>query len=224
MARMLSIESDQTIIDALLQSLPAYDYQVDVAGTARDGIAKVMAMDYDAVTLGRDLPDLNPLAILSTIRRVGITTPVLFLSRASAVAERINALRAGADDYLCAPFERGELAARIEALVRRHAQHHAVEANLRVGALELDMLTHKARHRGNELELHPTESRILEYLMRHPGQVLTRAMIFEGVWGARIAASNNLIDVHISHLRKKVAALEDCPLIRTIRGSGYRFG
>jgi DNA-binding response OmpR family regulator len=221
---MLSIESDQTIIDALLQSLPAYDYQVDVAGTARDGIAKVMAMDYDAVTLGRDLPDLNPLAILSTIRRVGITTPVLFLSLASAVEERIDALRAGADDYLCAPFERGELVARIEALVRRHAQRHAVEANLRVGALELDMLTHKARHRGNELELHPTESRILEYLMRHPGQVLTRAMIFEGVWGARIAASNNLIDVHISHLRKKVAALEDCPLIRTIRGSGYRFG
>lgn len=224
MARMLSIESDQTIIDALLQSLPAYDYQVDIAGTARDGIARVMAMDYDAITLGRNLPDLDALAILSTIRRVGINTPVLFLSRASAVEERINALRAGADDYLCAPFERGELAARIEALVRRHAQHHAVEANLRVGALELDMLTHKARHRGNELELHPTESRILEYLMRHPGQVLTRAMIFEGVWGARIASSNNLIDVHISHLRKKVAALEDCPLIRTIRGSGYRFG
>lgn len=224
MARMLSIESDRTIIDALLQSLPAYDYQVDVAGTARDGIAKVMAMDYDAVTLGRNLPDLDALAILSAIRRVGINTPVLFLSRASAVEERISALRAGADDYLCAPFEHGELAARIEALIRRHAQHHVLEANLRVGALELDMLTHKAWHRGTELELQPTESRILEYLMRHPGQVLTRAMIFEGVWGARIAASNNLIDVHISHLRKKVAALEDCPLIRTIRGSGYRFG
>jgi DNA-binding response OmpR family regulator len=224
MAGVLSIESDQTIIDAILQSLPAYDYQVDVARTARDGIARVMAIDYDAITLGRNLPDLNALAILSTIRHVGLDTPVLFLSRTSALEERIDALRAGGDDYLCTPFERGELAARIEVLLRRRAQHRALVANLRVGALELDMLTRKARHHGQELDLQPTESRILEYLMRHPGQVLTRAMIFEGVWGARIAASNNLIDVHISHLRKKVAALHDSPVIRTVRGAGYRFG
>jgi len=222
MARILSVESDENVIAEILGALSAPAYEVDIATTERAGIAKAMSNYYDVVTLDLALRDHDGMAILLAIRQVGIETPVLFIGSTRNVKERIDALKAGGDDYLSIPFSREEMAARIEVLIRRNASRASNGSQLRVGDLELDLITRRAQHLGCALELHPTEFRILEFLMRHPGQVLTRTMIFEWVWrGARVGRTNR-IDVHISSLRKKIATMKDGPLIRTIHGAGYR--
>lgn len=202
-------------------SLSGTGYNVDVAHTGRAGLARVMAGQYDVVTLDRMLPDIDGLSILSAMRNVGIETPVLLVSSMSDVDERVRGLRAGGDDYLTKPFVPEELAARVEVLLRRKAPLYMPETMLRVGVLELDLIRRRATHGSAELDLQPTEFRVLEYMMRNPGQVLTRTMIFEGVWGCRFDPGTNLIDVHVGRLRKKLAVLGEHPAIRTIRGSGY---
>ena len=184
MARILSVERDENAIAEILVTLLAPAYEVDIATTGRAGIAKVMSSEYDVVTLDLTLPDLDGMKILLTMRQVGIETPVLLFGSTRDVKERIGALRAGGVDYLSMPIDREEMAARIEVLMRRNASRASNGSSLRVGDLELDLITRRAQHRGCVFELHPTESRILEYLMRHPGQVLTRTMIFDRVWGA----------------------------------------
>jgi two-component system OmpR family response regulator len=139
------------------------------------------------------------------------------------VDERVRGLRAGGDDDLTKPFSGAELLARVDVLLRRGGPHRDAETRLRVGPLELDLIKRKAILDGRELVLQGTEFRVLEFMMRHPGQVLTRTMIFEGVWGCRFDSGTNLIDVHVGRLRKKVEALATEPMIRTIRGSGYLF-
>lgn len=224
MARVLSVESDKNVIAEILDALSAPAHEVDIATTGRVGIAKVMSSDYDVVTLDLTLPDRDGMAILLTMRQIGIETPVLVIGSAHHVKTGIGALRAGGDDYMSIPFDREEMAARIEVLTRRNASRAPEGSRLRVGDLELDLITRRAQHRGRMVELHPTESRILEFLMRCPGQVLTRTMIFERVWGGPRVGAKNLIDVHISNLRKKVGTLKDGPLIRTIHGAGYLLG
>jgi DNA-binding response OmpR family regulator len=187
-------------------------------------MAKVMAGEYDVVTLDRMLPDLDGLTIVATMRGVGMETPVLVMSAMSDVDQRIQGLRAGGDDYLTKPFSPEEMFARIEVLLRRRPRHAKPETMLRNGALELDLVRRKVTHRHRELDLQPTEFRVLEFMMRHTGQVLTRTMIFEAVWGCRFDPGTNLIDVHVGRLRKKVEMPGERPLIRTIRGSGYLFG
>jgi DNA-binding response OmpR family regulator len=221
MPKILSVDDDELMIQEILMSLSEPGYEVDVARSGRAGLAKIMAGEYDVVTLDRMLPDLDGLAILSAMRGVGIDTPVLLVSSLSNVDERIRGLRAGGDDYLTKPFSPEEMAARIEALLRRKAPTHVAETLLRTGVVELDLIKRKATHEGTELDLQPTELRVLEYMMRNPGQVLTRTMIFEGVWGCRFDPGTNLIDVHIGRLRKKLAEFGPSPSIRTIRGSGY---
>jgi two-component system OmpR family response regulator len=224
MPKILTIEDDQLIADDIVRTLTASGFSVDVARTGREGMAKVMAGEYDVVTLDRMLPDLDGLTIVATMRGVGMETPVLVMSAMTDVDHRIQGLRAGGDDYLTKPFSPEEMFARVEVLLRRRPANAKAETLLRAGALELDLVRRRVTHGERELELQPTEFRVLEFMMRHAGQVLTRTMIFEAVWGCRFDPGTNLIDVHIGRLRKKVDVLGERPLIRTIRGSGYLFG
>ena len=224
MPKILTIEDDELIADDIVRTLTSSGFSVDAARTGREGMAKVMAGDYDVVTLDRMLPDLDGLTIVATMRGVGMETPVLVMSAMSDVDHRIQGLRAGGDDYLTKPFSADEMFARIEVLLRRRPRNAKAETLLRTGALELDLVRRRVTHGKRELELQPTEFRVLEFMMRHAGQVLTRTMIFEAVWGCRFDPGTNLIDVHVGRLRKKVDVLGERPLIRTIRGSGYLFG
>jgi DNA-binding response OmpR family regulator len=224
MPKILTIEDDELIARDIVRTLSASGFSVDVARTGREGMAKAMAGDYDVVTLDRMLPDLDGLTIVATMRGVGVETPVLVMSAMSDVDQRIQGLRAGGDDYLTKPFSPEEMFARVEVLLRRRPRHAKAETTLRNGALELDLVRRKVTHRQRELDLQPTEFRVLEFMMRHTGQVLTRTMIFEAVWGCRFDPGTNLIDVHVGRLRKKVEMPGERPLIRTIRGSGYLFG
>ncbi|MDE1007993.1 MAG: response regulator transcription factor [Paraburkholderia fungorum] len=224
MPKILTIEDDELIAHDIVRTLSASGFAVDVARTGREGMAKVMAGDYDVVTLDRMLPDLDGLTIVATMRGVGMETPVLVMSAMSDVDQRIQGLRAGGDDYLTKPFSPEEMFARVEVLLRRRPRHAKAETLLRSGSLELDLVRRKVTYRQRELDLQPTEFRVLEFMMRHAGQVLTRTMIFEAVWGCRFDPGTNLIDVHVGRLRKKVETPGERPLIRTIRGSGYLFG
>jgi two-component system, OmpR family, response regulator len=224
MPKILTIEDDELIADDIVRTLTSSGFSVDVARTGREGMAKVMAGEYDVVTLDRMLPDLDGLTIVATMRGVGMETPVLVMSAMSDVDHRIQGLRAGGDDYLTKPFSPDEVFARVEVLLRRRPRNAKAETLLRTGALELDLVRRRVTHGKRELELQPTEFRVLEFMMRHAGQVLTRTMIFEAVWGCRFDPGTNLIDVHVGRLRKKVDVPGERPLIRTIRGSGYLFG
>jgi two-component system, OmpR family, response regulator len=224
MARVLTIEDDALVVDDIVRRLTSGGFAVDVAQTGREGMAKVMAGDYDVVTLDRVLPDLDGLTIVSTMRGVGMETPVLVMSAMSDIDERIRGLREGGDDYLTKPFSLDEMFARIEALLRRRPKHVQADTVLRVGPLELDLIKRRVTRGSDDLSLQPTEFRVLEFMMRHPRQVLTRTMILEAVWGCRFDPGTNLIDVHVGRLRKKVDTAGALPLIRTIRGSGYMLG
>jgi two-component system, OmpR family, response regulator len=224
MPKILTIEDDELIADDIVRTLTSSGYSVDVARTGREGMAKVMAGEYDVVTLDRMLPDLDGLTIVATMRGVGMETPVLVMSAMSDVDHRIQGLRAGGDDYLTKPFSAEEMFARVEVLLRRRPRNAKGETLLRTGALELDLVRRRVTHGKRDLELQPTEFRVLEFMMRHAGQVLTRTMIFEAVWGCRFDPGTNLIDVHVGRLRKKVDVPGERPMIRTIRGSGYLFG
>ncbi|MFL9935620.1 response regulator transcription factor [Paraburkholderia sp. RL18-103-BIB-C] len=224
MPKILTIEDDELVVEDVCQTLIASGFNVDVARTGREGMAKAMSGDYDVITIDRVLPDLDGLKILSTMRGLGIETPVLVMSALSNVDQRIEGLRAGGDDYLTKPFSPEEMSARVEVLMRRRQRGVKEETVLRVGPLEFDLVRRYVAYRGQEVSLQPTELRLLEFMMRHAGQVLTRTMIFEAVWDCRFAPGTNLIDVHVGRLRRKFNAFDERPVIRTIRGSGYVLG
>ena len=221
MARVLVIEDDPGTAAEIASALGDAGLQADCAQTGRDGLLKAAAGTYDAVVLDRMLPgDLDGLGVLSTLRTIGIETPVLILSALSAVDERVRGLRAGGDDYLTKPFEFVELIARIEVLARRKMVAQP-EPALQVGDLRIDLLTREVERAGRPIELLPREYRLLEYMMRHPGHVLTRTMLFEEVWGYRYDPQTNVIDVHVGRLRHKLEEGGLPPMIHTVRGSGY---
>jgi two-component system, OmpR family, response regulator len=224
MTRVLTIDSDERVAREVVRTLTASGLTVDVAHTGREGLAKAMGGDFDVVTLDRILPDFDGLTIVAAMRGIGMETPVLVMSAMSDVEQRVQGLRAGADDYLPKPFWPEEMSARVEVLLRRRTRVAKPETMLREGPLELDLVRRKARCRERELDLPPTEWRVLEYMMRHAGQILTRTMILEAVWGCRFDPGTNLIDVHVGRLRKKVDTAGEHSMIRTIRGSGYQFG
>jgi two-component system OmpR family response regulator len=175
---------------------------------------------YDAITLDRMLPGLDGLAVVTELRRAGVETPVLMISALSDVDARVRGLRAGGDDYLTKPFAPEEMAARIEVMLR-HRRASAPTTVLQVGDLQLDLIARTAQRNDATLELLPIEFRLLEYLMRNAGQVLTRTMIFETVWGYHFDPGTNVIEVHIGRLRRKVDAGGAPALIHTVRGCGY---
>lgn len=221
MPRVLTIEDDAFTAREIVAELSGRGFDVDWSDNGRDGLVKAVSGQYDAITLDRLLPGVDGLAIVTTLRQLGVQTPVLMISALSDVDERVRGLRAGGDDYLTKPFAPDEMSARVEVLLRRQ-QTAPPPVQLKVGDLELDLITRSARREGRELDLLPTEFRLLEFLMRNSGQVLTRMMIFEAVWGFHFDPGTNLIDVHIGRLRKKLETEGRPPLIHTVRGSGYR--
>ena len=220
MARILTIEDDPVTANEIVTELQAYGNEVDCAADGREGLDKALHGRYDAITLDRMLPNLDGLALVTELRRAGVDTPVLMISALSDVDARVRGLRAGGDDYLTKPFAPDEMAARVEVLLRRR-RAETPQTMLRVGDLELDLMARHARRGDAKLELLPIEFRLLEFMMRNSGQVLTRTMIFESVWGYHFDPGTNVIDVHIARLRRKVDVGERPPLIRTVRGCGY---
>ena len=221
MAKVLAIEDDAVTAREIVTELRSRGNHVDWVDNGTAGLKRAVGGEYDAITLDRMLPGLDGLAVITRLREAGVQTPVLMISALSDVDERVRGLRAGGDDYLTKPFAPDEMVARIEVLLRRQRATDR-ETVLRVGDLELDLIARSAQRGAHNLELLPIEFRLLEYLVRNSGQVLTRTMIFEAVWGYHFDPGTNVIDVHIGRLRKKVDPPGLVPLIRTVRGSGYR--
>ena len=221
--RILVIEDDDSTAEEIVVELTSHGFQADRAGAGSEGLELAQRGSYDLITLDRMLPDIDGLNVVAALRAQGIHTPVLMISALSDVDERVRGLRAGGDDYLTKPFASDEMAARVEVLLRRQARA-AQPTRLRVHGLVLDRVEHNAFFGDVDLDLKPTEYQLLEFLMRNSGQILTRTMIFEAVWGYHFDPGTNLIEVHIAGLRKKLEQA-GCPaLIQTVRGSGYLFG
>jgi two-component system OmpR family response regulator len=221
MARILCIEDDPTTAQEIVSELAGAGYEVEWVADGREGLVRAVSESWSAITLDRMLPNVDGLTIVSVVRNAGIETPILMISALSDVDERVKGLRAGGDDYLTKPFASEELSARLEVLLRRQRRGQTRETVLRAGDLEMDLVTREVRRGGRELKLLPTEFKLLELLLRNAGQVLTRSMIFEAVWGYRFDPGTNLIDVHMGRLRRKVDAPGAEPLVQTVRGSGY---
>ena len=219
MARILVVEDDDETAEEILTALTTRGHSADRTGTGPDGLARARANGWDVLIVDRMLPGLDGLSVIETLRRESIMTPVLVLSALSAVNDRIRGLRAGGDDYLTKPFALGELAARLEALLRRPAVTR--ETVLRIGPLELDLLERTARRGHRELDLLPREFQLLDYMMRREGQVVTRAMLLEQVWNYRFVPQTNLVDVHIGRLRRKLDGPDEAPMILSVRGVGF---
>jgi len=218
--KLLVIEDDRETAAYLVKGLGESGYTVDHAGDGRDGLFLATSGSYDAIVLDRMLPGMDGLALLGALRGAGIRVPALILSALGSVDDRVKGLRAGSDDYLVKPFAFSELLARLEALLRRGAAAPAT-TRLRVADLELDLLTRTVRRAGTALELLPREFRLLEYLMRNAGHVVTRTMLLEHVWDYHFDPQTNVIDVHVSRLRQKIDRGFAKPLLHTVRGAGY---
>jgi two-component system OmpR family response regulator len=218
-ARILLIEDDAETCTEINAELVEKGYVVEVSSTGSLGLAAGRRSDFDLLIVDRMLPELDGLSVIEQLRYEEMRTPVLVLSALGAVDDRIIGLKAGGDDYLTKPFALGELIARIEALLRRPIETRATV--LRVGSLTLDLIDRKARRGSREIELLPREFKLLEYLMRRPGQVVTRDMLLEDVWNYRFLPQTNLVDVHIGKLRRKIDVPGEPPLIRGVRGVGF---
>jgi two-component system OmpR family response regulator len=222
--KVLVVEDNERVADFVKKGLVEAGHTVDHAGNGRDGLFLAASEPYDAIILDRLLPGgIDGLGILEALRKTGNRTPVLILSALASVDERIRGLKAGGDDYLTKPFAMGELLARLEALARRGASA-PVETTLKVEDLEMDLLARKVARAGKPISLQPREFKLLEYLLRHAGKVVTRTMLLENVWDYHFDPQTNVIDVHISKLRQKIDAGFAKPLLPTVRGAGYRLG
>jgi len=219
--RILVVEDEKRIADFLGRGLEGAGYAVDVAGNGTDAIQFTSDTDYDLLILDLMLPDMDGLKVLQRVRARRTGPPVLILSARGQVDDRVKGLRAGGDDYLAKPYAFSELLARVEVLARRRGQASAEPTTYRVGDLELDRLSHKVARADKEITLQPREFRLLEYLMKHAGQVVTRTMLLEHVWDYHFDPQTNVIDVHLSRLRAKIDKGQAAPLLRTIRGAGY---
>ena len=218
--KLLVIEDDREAAAYIAKGLSESGYVVDCAADGREGLFMATAGAYDALIVDRMLPQMDGLALIAALRSAEIRTPVLILSALGAVDDRVKGLRAGGDDYLTKPFAFAELLARLEALLRRGASS-AGTTKLKVGDLEMDLLARSVTRGGRELELLPREFRLLEFLMRHASQVVTRTMLLESVWDYHFDPQTNVIDVHISRLRQKIDKGFGKPLLHTVRGAGY---
>jgi two-component system, OmpR family, response regulator len=220
---VLLIEDDTEAARFLIKGLRDSGYTVEHAPEGRAGLAQAGSGRYDLVITDRMLPHVDGLAIIEAMRAKGIATPVLVLSALGGVDDRIRGLKAGGDDYLTKPFAFAELLARMEALLRRHPSAPNA-TRLKVEDLEFDLLARRVSRGGREVDLTGRELKLLEYLMRRAGQVVTRTMLLEGVWDLHFDPQSNLIDVHISRLRQAIDRGTDKALIHTVRGTGYLLG
>lgn len=220
--KLLLIEDDAQTADYVRRGLAELGHACDHAPDGVEGLTAALTAEYDAIILDRNLPRLDGLAVLASLRAQGNATPVLLLSAMGQVDDRIAGLRAGGDDYISKPFAFGELIARLEAITRRGTRSDAASRQLTVGSLTLDLLGRSAVRNGRPIELLNKEFQLLEHMMRHAGQVVTRTMMMEAIWDYSFNPGTNVIDVHVSRLRGKVDASGEPPMIRTIRGAGYR--
>jgi two-component system, OmpR family, response regulator len=219
MRKVLLIEDDSETAHEIIAELVDRGFEVDWAATGIDGLDKARAAEADVMVVDRLLPGVDGLTIIEVMRQEQVSVPVLVLSALGAVDDRIRGLRAGGDDYLTKPFAILELIARIEALLRRPAENR--DTVLRVGPLELDLISRAAKRGDRAVELLPREFRLLEYMMRRKDQLLTRAMLFEEVWNYKFVPHSNLVDVHMGRLRRKLDGPNEQPMIHSIRGEGF---
>jgi len=218
--RILVIEDDLETARQLVDFLGSRGYQVDLALNGNDGLNLALSSAYAVLTIDRMLPGIDGLAIIRRVRDAGIDTPALIISALGEVDDRVRGLRGGGDDYLVKPFAFAELLARVEALARRSATV-VKETVLRVGDLELDLVSRTANRGGEEIELLPREFQVLEYLVRNQGQVVPRAMLLQHVWNLNFDPTTNIIDVYVGRVRRKVDNHHAYPLIHTVRGVGF---
>lgn len=219
--KLLLVEDNERVSRFVIKGLSEAGHTVDHADNGRDGMYHAVSAAYDAIIMDRMLPGgIDGLAIVETLRKSGNRVPILILSALDGVDERIRGLKSGGDDYLIKPFAFGELLARLDALLRR-SQEKSVETSLALGGLSIDLLTHKVMRDGRTLSLQPREFKLLEYLLRHANQVVTRTMLLENVWDYHFDPQTNVIDVHISKLRQKIDAGFPTQLLRTVRSAGY---
>jgi two-component system OmpR family response regulator len=224
--KILLVEDDPQQARYICKGLQEAGHAVDHAEDGREGLFLATTETFDAIVLDRMLPRVDGLTVLRTLRASNITTPVVVLSALGEVDDRVAGLRAGGDDYLVKPFSLIELIARLEALQRRGATPSggAAQTRLQVGDLEMDLLRRSVSRGGRRIELKPKEFQLLEFLLRHSEQVVTRGMLLEAVWNYHFDPQTNVIDVHISNLRGKIDQPGLSPLIHTVRGAGYRLG
>ena len=218
--KILVIEDDREAADYLSKAFAEAGHTAHIAADGEAGFAMADGGDYDVMVVDRMLPRRDGLSVIAGLRARGNATPVLILSALGEVDDRVTGLRAGGDDYLTKPYAFSELLARVEVLNRRSGARE-VETVYRAGDLELDRLSHTVKRGGREIVMQPREFRLLEYLMRHAGQVVTRTMLLENVWDYHFDPQTNVIDVHISRLRSKIDKGFARPLLHTVRGAGY---
>lgn len=218
--RALIIEDDHEVANFVAQALKESGFVTDTAHDGRDGLFMAANENYDIIILDRMLPTKDGLSVLKTLRATEITTPVLILSALGDVRHRIDGLKSGGDDYMVKPFSVAELLARVQVLLKRTIPSNA-ESELTVGELKIDLLSRKATRAGVEIDLKPKEYKLLEFMMRHAGQVVTRTILLEQVWDYNFAPQTNVIDVHMSRLRNKIDKGYPNELLHTIRGAGY---
>ncbi len=219
--KILVVEDNERMARFVTKGLQEAGHTTDHAGNGRDGLFLAVSERYDVIVMDRMLPgNIDGLAIIDALRKADNHTPILILSALGDVDERIKGLRAGGDDYLAKPFAFGELLARLDVLSRRRPQD-AAQTTLEVGDLRIDLLARKVWRGARALQLQPREFKLLEYLVRHAGQVVTRTMLLENVWDYHFDPESNVVDVHISKLRQKIDAESERPLLRTVRNAGY---
>jgi len=219
---ILVIEDDRDAAAYMVKGLTESGHVVEHVANGNDGLGQALTSDFDMMVVDRMLPGLDGLSIIAALRAAKRSTPVLILSALGEVDDRVDGLRAGGDDYLTKPYAFSELLARIDALSRRRQQPESPgTSKLKVFDLEMDLVKHKVVRDGKSISLQPREFRLLEYLMRHKGQVVSRTMLLEQVWDYNFDPQTNVIDVHISRLRNKIDKDHSKPLLHTVRGAGY---
>lgn len=218
--RILLIEDDPSVADFINKGLRENHYAVTHARDGREGQDHALKQQFDLMIVDRMLPFVDGITIIESVRKAEIKTPVLILSALGDVDDRVKGLKVGGDDYLVKPFAFAELLARIEALLRRQ-EASQTQTRLKVADLEMDLLAHKVTRSGKNLNLQPREYKLLEYLMKHAGQVVTRTMLLENVWDYHFDPQTNVIDVHVSRLRQKIDKGFEKSLLNTVRGAGY---
>ncbi|ACG79097.1 response regulator(with CheY-like receiver domain and winged-helix DNA-binding domain) [Phenylobacterium zucineum HLK1] len=219
--RILIVEDDLEAAGVMVRGLTEAGHDCVSAADGEEGLKAARDGEFDVMIVDRMMPKMDGVTLVETLRREGDRTPVLFLSALGEVADRVDGLQAGADDYLVKPYAFPELIARIEALARRR-DTGSVNTLLRVGELEMDLIARTVHRAGKEIDLQPREFQLLEFMMRHAGQSVTRTMLLEKVWHYHFDPQTNVIDVHISRLRSKIDKGFDRPMLQTVRGAGYR--
>ncbi|BAV65043.1 winged helix-turn-helix domain-containing protein [Sphingobium cloacae] len=225
--KILVVEDDAATADYVARGMSEAGFTVDRADNGRDGLFLASDGSYGAIILDRMMPAMDGMSMLKALRAAGIETPAIILSALGTPEDRVEGLTGGADDYLTKPFAFAELLARVQLLLRRARGGQggsAVVTMLRHDDLEMDLLSRRVKRGGRAVELQPREFRLLEFFLRHPDQVVTRTMLLEGVWDYHFDPGTNVIDVHVSRLRRKLDDGSDRPLLHTVRGMGYRLG